>query len=61
MHHMHGNIPHLFVFWADLFVHIHLVKSSMLCPIQMAMPTFGRILLSGRPVIYYDVIYGQPL
>lgn len=30
MHHMHGNVPYLFGFWADPFVHLLLLeKSSM--------------------------------
>ena len=29
MEHMRGNIPYLFDFWADPFVHLLLLKSSM--------------------------------
>ena len=29
MQHMHGNIQYFFDFWADLFVHLLLLKSSM--------------------------------
>ena len=28
-HKCHGNIPYFFDFWADLFVHLVLLKSSM--------------------------------
>ena len=28
-HKRHGNIPYFFDFWADLFVHLVLLKSSM--------------------------------
>ena len=30
MQHMHGNIPYSFDFWADLDVHLLLLKSSMI-------------------------------
>ena len=36
---MDGNIPHLFFFWADPFVHLLLLKSSM--PQLMKMFSFS--------------------
>ena len=33
---MHGNIPYLFDFWADPIVHLLLLKSSMVKPIQFS-------------------------
>ena len=36
---MDGNIPHLFLFWADPFVHLLLLKSSM--PQLMKMFSFS--------------------
>ena len=32
---MHCNIPYLFDFWADLFVNLLLLKSSMFKPTQL--------------------------
>ena len=33
MQNMHGNITYLFDFWADPFVHLLLLKSSMVEPV----------------------------
>ena len=33
MQRMHGSITYLFDFWANLFVHLLLLKSSMIMPI----------------------------